>query len=162
MGEEMKRGQPTKYSPKIADAICAEIATTDASILRICARDDMPAQSSVYLWLSKHPEFSEKYARARESQADVLAAQTIAIADDGSGDTVTRYREDGSTYEAVDQEHIQRSRLRVDARKWLASKLAPKKYGDKLDLGVSDGNGGPVRHKITVEMVRANNIQPSE
>jgi hypothetical protein len=70
------------------------------------------------------------YARAREMQAEIIASQVLPISDDGSADNVVRYREDGSEYQAVDQEHINRSRLRVDARKWLAAKLAPRKYGD--------------------------------
>lgn len=72
---------------------------------------------------------AEQYARAREERADVLAEQMIEIADVGSGDA-------------------QRDRLRLDARKWFASKLYPRKYGDKIDATLTGEGGGPV--KLTV------------
>src|SRR5260370_2842775 len=80
-------------------------------------------------------DFRDQYARAREEQADKLFREIIEIADDASGDYVTT--SDGKTI--VDHEHIQRSRLRVDARKWAAARLAPKKYGDRVE---HDHKGG--------------------
>jgi hypothetical protein len=96
----------------------------------------MPAEKTVYLWLDdpSKAEFLQRYMRAREAQADLLAEQILQIADDGTNDT--QKDEDGKV--RVDQDVIARSRLRVDARKWLAGKLAPKKYGDKLALGGAD------------------------
>lgn len=93
----------------------------------------MPPERTIYGWLAAHEDFQQNYARARERQADKLAAEIIEIADDASGDTVTRTNDDGSEYEVANHEWIARSRLRVDARKWAASKLAPKKYGDKIE-----------------------------
>ncbi len=153
MGLKMA-GRPSDYSEEIAARICEEIATTDHSIEVICQADDMPNARTVWRWLDRIPTFCQQYARAKEMQGDVLASQIIPISDDGSADTVTRYREDGSEYQAVDQEHINRSRLRVDARKWLASKLAPKKYGDRTALEHSGPAGGPVEH--IVKFVRSN------
>lgn len=98
------------------------------------------------------------YARARELQGELLAEQILPISDDGSADMVTRYREDGSEYQAVDQEHINRSRLRVDARKWLASKLAPKKYGDRTAMELSGPGGAPIPTEITVRLVAPGTI----
>ena len=70
--------------------------------------------------------------RAREEQADKLFREIIEIADDASGDYVTT--SDGKRI--VDHENIQRSRLRVDARKWAAARLAPRKYGDRVEHDV--------------------------
>ena len=93
------------------------------------------------LWLDgRHPEFSEQYARAREAQADKLAEEALQIADDGRSDTYV----DGDGNVKTDTEVIQRSKLRVDTRKWLASKMAPKKYGDKVAIGGAD-DLGPVQ-----------------
>lgn len=89
----------------------------------------MPDVSTVYRWLVANETFREMYTRAREDQADTLADQIIEIADDGINDT---YKKDG--VEVTNQDVIARSRLRVDARKWIAAKLKPKKYGEKLDL----------------------------
>ena len=92
----------------------------------------MPSTSVVYRWLSddEHKEFRDNYAQAREQQADLLADEIIEIADDSSGDVI---EVNGKV--VMDHEFAARSRLRVDARKWKASKLAPKKYGDKIELG---------------------------
>jgi disulfide oxidoreductase YuzD len=152
-GDKMaKRGRPSGYSEEIADAICELIATSDSGLERICAAEGMPSARAVYRWLEEHEAFRQKYARARELQGEYLALQVIAIADDGSADMAVRYREDGSEYQAVDQEHISRSRLRVDARKWLASKLAPKRYGDRLELA-GDKDNPLIPPKIVVEFV---------
>lgn len=93
----------------------------------------MPSVQTVFSWMRKHPEFLEQYARAKEESADALADEILDIADDSTNDTVET--EDGVR---VNHENIQRARLRVDTRKWIASKLKPKKYGDKLAVGGAD------------------------
>lgn len=105
----------------------------------------MPAVRTVLYWLaeSENPDakeeiksFMRQYARAREAQADFLAEEIIEIADDGSNDYMTIVKGD-KEYNVEDKEVTNRSRLRVDSRKWIASKLKPKKYADKLDLNHS-------------------------
>ena len=119
--------------------ICEQIAM-GKSVRKICEAEDMPAMSTIFLWLTKHESFSEQYARARETQADVLFEEVLEIADDGSNDTYV----DGEGNATTNYDHIQRSRLRVDARKWMAGKLRPKKYGDKVQTEVSGPDGGPI------------------
>src|SRR5260370_4034562 len=80
----------------------------------------------------RNDDFRDQYARAREEQADKIFREIIEIADDASGDYVTT--SDGKRI--VDHENIQRSRLRVDASKWTAARLAPKKYGDHISHDV--------------------------
>mgnify|MGYP000007485902 CR=1 FL=1 len=108
------------------------------SLRTICKRDGMPSITSVFRWLGDEANqaFRDQYAQAREVQADVLAEQTIDIADDSSGDETT----DADGNPRFNAEYAARSRLRIDARKWFASKLAPKKYGDKstVDVNVND------------------------
>lgn len=130
------RARPIDYTPELADEICETIATTPRGLDYICDRNDgFPHASTVHRWLNNQPGFSEKYTRARERQADLLADESLEIADDGSNDWIEKRNEAG---EVIDFEYngdaVQRSRLRIDTRKWYASKLAPKKYGDKLDL----------------------------
>ncbi len=103
----------------------------------------MPSASTVCRWLGQHEAFREQYARAREAQADTLFDEILEIADDGTNDYVIRKGE-GEDVERVDHDHIARSRLRVDARKWMASKLQPKKYGDKVQQELSGPDGGPI------------------
>jgi hypothetical protein len=100
----------------------------------------MPGVSTVYRWLSDKPEFRDMYARAREDQADTLADQIVEIADQKEGD----YGVDGDGVLVANTDHIQRAKLRVDARKWVAAKLKPKKYGDKLSTEHSGPDGGPI------------------
>lgn len=137
-------GRPSGYSDDIADAICDGLA--DARSLRsICLDKGMPSQSMVFRWLAdeRYSAFRERYARAREAQADALFDEMLDIADDGTNDWVERKRDDGSTDTVLDHEHVQRSKLRIEARKWMAGKLRPKVYGDKLDLTSSDGTMTP-------------------
>lgn len=104
--------------------------------------DDMPTASTVYLWVLDDKEgFSDKYARAREMQAEVMFDEILEIADDGSNDLMTITKGD-KTYELENKEVTNRSRLRVDSRKWYLSKVLPKKFGDKLDV-TSDGKQLP-------------------
>lgn len=105
----------------------------------------MPGLSTVFKWLAAHPEFVEQYTRAREAQADTLADELIDIADDSANDYYDKaVGSEGETQRVVDAEHINRSRLRVDTRKWIASKLKPKKYGDKVSAELSGVDGGPI------------------
>ena len=134
----MTLGRPSSFSQKLADTICNRLA--DAQSLRsICLDDDMPSQTTVFRWLAdeRYSDFREQYARARDAQADAIFDEILDIADDGSNDWMERRREDGSVDEVLNSEHVQRSRLRIDARKWMAGKLAPKKYGEKLDVGLT-------------------------
>ena len=135
-----KPGRPTRYTEAIAVKICRRLAEGE-SLRKISKDTSMPAISTVMGWLfdGKHADFSEQYARARDLQADKLFDEALEIADETSDDWITTEDEK----KVLDHEHVQRSRLRVDTRKWAAGKLAPKRYGDKLQH-TGDG-GGPIR-----------------
>ena len=122
------------FNQTAADEICARLARGD-SLRKICGsdRDDfIPGQTVVFEWLKDHADFAKQYARARELQADHYVEEIIEIAD---APNVTNNLETGEP----ELRDAQRDRLRVDARKWVASKLAPKKYGDKLELNNNHG-----------------------
>ena len=135
-------GRPTKYDESIASEICVRLANGEA-LRQICMEDKMPAQSTVYLWLTRFPVFSEMYARAREDQADTLADEIQAIADEMPMETTDK---DGNT--RFDSAYINWMRLRVDARKWVAAKLKPRKYGDKVQVA-GDPEGVPIKTEDT-------------
>lgn len=129
----MPRGRPTEYTQERADIVCARMATGE-SLRSICRDKTMPAESTVRLWAIDDREgFAAHYARAREAQVEALAEDLIEIADDKNGDAA-------------------RDRLRVDTRKWVLSKIAPKKYGDKL--GVEHSGGMTVRHEDALEQLK--------
>lgn len=120
------------YSRDVADAICAAIADGQ-SLREICSQEKMPDKATVFRWLEANEAFRDQYARAREIQADTLFDEILEISDNSKNDWMERRGQDDAGWQA-NGEHIQRARLRVDARKWMAGKLRPKVYGEKLDL----------------------------
>ena len=115
-----KIGRPTKYSDEWAEAFCREISQGH-SVAEICERRDQPSQQSIYSWLRGDGDFLERYARAREAQADKYFQEIIEIADAATPETVNV------------------ARLRVDSRKFTVARLAPKKYGDHISHDVKGG-----------------------
>lgn len=146
-------GRPSSYTVEIGDAICERIADGE-SLRAICLGDDMPSKSAVFRWLGTDLAFRDQYARAKEAQAEAMADDIVDIADDGSNDWMERNAQDNPGWVA-NGEAIQRSRLRVDARKWVASKLLPKKYGDAVKHEHTGPDGGPVQiARVALEFVR--------
>lgn len=143
-------GRPSSYSEVIADAICDEIAI-GRSLLKITEHKDFPSERTVYRWLDENEAFRQKYARAREFQADHYSAEIIDLADT---DRITQKRTikpDGSE-EIVILDQTERTRLQIDARKWYASKLAPKKYGDKVLNEHSGPDGGAIPVSLEIDL----------
>lgn len=127
-------GRPSDYTQEMADLICTRIADGE-SVRAICADPDMPSKAAVFRWLAAHEGFRDQYARAKEAQLEHMADELLDIADDGTNDWVERRNSDGEvTGYVVNGEAVQRSKLRADTRKWLLSKLIPKKYGDRVAL----------------------------
>lgn len=131
----MSAGRPTLFTEEVADRICELVATTSMSIKSICDEEGMPSVTTLFRWLAddKYTTFREQYACAREAKADFLADELLDIVDDGSNDLMTITKGDAS-YEMENKEVTSRSKLRFEARRWLMSKMQPKKYGDKLDV----------------------------
>lgn len=138
-------GRPSKstYNKKTATKICARIAAGE-SLRAICNNPGMPARQTVFLWMFTFKDFSDQYARACEARAETWAEEIIEIADDNSRDEY-EVTERGHTRTIIDHDTINRSRLRVDSRKWIMSKLLPKKYGDKL---TTESTGTSIPDKI--------------
>lgn len=95
-------------------------------------------KDTFFSWIAKNKDFADQYARATEVRADAIFEEMFDIADDGSNDWIEKFDKTGQSYYDLNGEHVQRSKLRIDARKWALSKMQPKKYGDKLDV-TSDG-----------------------
>jgi len=125
-----KNGRPTIFTEKLAEAICIRIADGE-SLRSICEDKKMPGLTTVRRWLADadREKFRLQYAQARDEQADFYADEIIEIADTSDGD-------------------FNKARLRIDARKWKAARMAPKKYGDKITQEVHGVNGGPIETRI--------------
>lgn len=126
--------RPSDYTPEKGDDICARLSDGE-SLRSICKSSEMPDRATVFRWLRTHAIFRDQYARAKEESADAIVEEILDIADDGTNDWMEAINAEGEiTGWKLNGEHVQRSRVRIDARKWIAGKLKPKKYGEKMTL----------------------------
>ncbi len=126
------RGRPSIYTQEIADTICKALAE-GKSLRSICREEGMPTEATVRMWAADDREgFYSQYTRARDIGLDCVAEEVFEIADHGS-------------------DH-QRDRLKFDARRWYLSKLAPKRYGDKITQEHTGADGGPIQSQATVDV----------
>ena len=122
------------YSPELAEKILDRISEGE-SLRRICADDGMPDRRTVLRWLEADKELATKCARARELQADSIFDELREIAEDGN------------------PEDVQRAKLRVSTLQWMAAKLKPKRYGEKIQAEHSGPNGGAIPFETVVRKV---------
>lgn len=125
-------GRPSQFTPKLRASILAQMAG-GLSLSEVCRQDGMPDRATVHRLIQDDEDFRNKYARAAEARADTIFDEMFDIADDGTNDWMER--ENGPQLNA---EHVQRSRLRIETRKWALSKMNPKKYGEKIAIGGAD------------------------
>ena len=158
--DNAKIGRPTAFSQDIADEICLRLSHGES--LRSIVKDKhIPAQSTIYVWLNKNMPFQEQYTRAREEQAETMADEIVAIADE-TPQTAPVFNKDGEVIDIkLDSAYIQWQRQRIDARKWTASKLRPKKYGDRVVHAGDDDNPMVVEANLGVfgELLKAMKLE---
>lgn len=136
-------GRPSDYDAVTGDRLCGLVAE-GRSVRSICREYEWaPCLTTFYRWLRTFPAFAKQYETAKEESADALADDILDIADDENRDYKTVTDQNG-TQVVIDKDNIQRARLKVDARKWIASKLKPRKYGDFSKSEISGPNGGPI------------------
>lgn len=142
---DMPGGRPSIFSEELAAEIIERMIDGE-SLRKICRDDHMPNAATVLKWVAtdKFPGFAEQYARAMEARADALFEESFEIVDDGSNDWIETNDPENPGYR-LNGEHVQRSKLRVEYRKWAASKMSPKKYGDKQQLEVAGKDGGAIQ-----------------
>jgi len=156
-----KMGRPvgtTTYTKAVADKICERLANGE-SLKSICRDASMPPESTVRLWASRtdHP-FAEQYARARELGFWSMADELLDIADDGSNDWMVREGRDGEPSWTLNGEHVQRSKLRLDQRRWLLSRMMPKTFGDKVTTEHTGADGGPIQTETNDSLESARRV----
>lgn len=124
-----------KFTIELFDSICDEISQSSRGLVSICKDKGLNA-NSFYEWIAKDKELGDKYARARELQADFLADEIVELS---SNERIFNEQTEGSndvgTFSSTTRkDNYNRTRLEIDARKWKASKLYPKKYGERVDV----------------------------
>ena len=151
--EKNKGGRPSDYTEELAEIICLRLAEGE-SLRSVCSDDGMPSKQAVLRWLARNEEFRAQYVRAKEEGAEAIAEELFDIADDGTNDWMEKLDKDGNCigYQ-LNGEHVQRSKLRIDTRKWYLSKIMPKKYGDRIQhdqrITITDITDEELDRKIT-------------
>lgn len=135
-------GRPSTFTQEMADKICEEIAMGKA-LRWLCRQDGWPAERTVNQWLEKNEQFAQQYARARVMQQDGFVDEMVMIADDQSIPP-------------------DRARVMIDTRKWVAGKMAPKKYSDKIQTEISGPGGAPVKIETNVLDVSGLDVEELE
>lgn len=146
--EKAKMGRPTDYSPELAEVICLRLAEGE-SLRAVCRDEEMPAKCTVLRWIARNEDFRAQYVRAKAEGAEAIAEEMFDIADDATNDWMERLDSEGQGVGwQLNGDHVRRSQLRIDTRKWYLSKIMPKKYGDKIQQEVSGPNGGAIVTKV--------------
>ena len=162
--EETKLGRPSSYTDQMANIICIRLAEGE-SLNKICKDENMPDKATVFRWLAVSAEFCDKYARARELQAETQFDELIDIVDQPPELSYVTDK-DGALIEVkFDSSYVAWMKLRVDTRKWTAARMAPRKYGEykqpeeKVDPTVIEGE---VRDMMDVAIKRLELIRIAE
>ncbi len=136
--DDVVMGRPTDYSDNLTDEICLRISD-GRSVNSICGDGDMPSKAIIYRWLDKYPEFVDKYQRAMKQREDFHFDEMLDIADDVIPESA----------------EVARAKLRIDTRKWVLSRMNPRKYGDKADGSEADEDvAAPVEVIVNVRDAR--------
>ena len=146
---------------KLQGEICRRVSLGESMLSVLTAGDrSLPRYETALQWLTDYPDFAEAYKAAQRARGDVLFEEALTVADDARNDWMRRNDPENAGWMA-NGEHIARSKLRVDTRKWAAAKLNPSRYGDKVEV-----SGNPdkplvvaVTHRI-VQIVRQETEQP--
>lgn len=132
----MPAGRPSTFSEEKADEICERLINGE-SLRAICKDDHMPSAVTVFKWLDKHEGFANRYARAKEEQAEMFADEIAAIADETPELEPIRDAQGNIVEMRMHSAYVAYQKNRIDARKWVAAKLKPKKYGERIEHQVN-------------------------
>jgi hypothetical protein len=156
--KQLKSAHVQEHKQLCVDIFCAAIAATEKGTARIVKalreeNPEFPPHRTLRTWIDEDEKFSAQYARAKELQAEYIFDQILDISDDSSEDELFVGGDDDSGAGAkrvLNSEFVQRSKLKVDARKWVLSKLLPKKYGDKIEQTLQNPDGSPVQYSFNI------------
>ncbi len=139
----MRTGRPTLYTEELAETICQRVALGE-TLMQIAQTDGMPHRSTVWLWQGENPEFFDMLQRAREWMAVSFVDEALEIADDTVGKS---------------HEEIQAAKLRIDTRKWIATKYGKAIFGDMVRNEQTGKNGGPIEIQRSLDLSKLSDEQ---
>lgn len=120
-----KTKAPLELSEALADRLCEALAK-GSDLRALLTQPGMPTPARLGRWLSEDEAFRTRYEKARELAGDLFGLEIVAIADEATPETASV------------------ARLRIDARKWVSARMAPKKWGDRKLYEHTGTDGGPI------------------
>jgi hypothetical protein len=121
-------GRKSTYTRAMADEICRRMSQGE-TLSQVCRSENVPPKGAVLEWVKDNRHgFADRYARAREAILEHWADEVIDIANDSTRDWIQRKVASGKTIAVLDREHVERSKVRIDVRKWLLARLKPRTY----------------------------------
>jgi hypothetical protein len=128
-------GSRSGYTIEMAKEICNAIATSNYGISRLCKQNShWPDYTTIFKWLFDTPEFQVMYLAAKKAQVEIFVDEIIDISNDSSQDTL--FDKDGNPY--LNKEFVMRSRVKIDTRKWIASRLNRSRYAEHVEKSLSE------------------------
>lgn len=144
----MAGGRPTTYNPEIASIVCQRVATNPVGINRLCKMfDDMPDPTTIFLWRHTHPLFSLQYLEAKKFQSELMVEELEELLED------VHYYTDDKGQERIDPPSVALVTAKANNRKWVASRLAPKIWGDHKELEQAQATNAVLQSEL--EALRA-------
>lgn len=147
--KSVKPRRPTVLTNRLRASMLANISS-GMSVRKMCENRKFPTREMFYKWLREDDSFVNEYEIAVQSRADAIAEEILEIADDDSNDyKINELSEDDKL--KIDQIKLARDKVKIDARKWIAAKMAPKKYGNniKVDSDNKHDHSGSISVEIT-------------
>ena len=138
-----KNGRPTDFTEKLADHICMRVATNTEGLDKLCKKyPDMPDPDTINNWRWKYPEFFGKYLAARATQSHLIIEQCEDLADD------VIYYTDKEGNQRIDAPSVAKQTIKINLRKWHASKLAPKFFGERTMVEELKGHNDEMMREL--------------
>ncbi len=145
---KVKRENPDAWHAKFLDLLAKGLSVSDISKM-----EDMPHTPTIYAHIRKNKELEEAYKLAREVQAELMLDELIAIADDGRNDYMEKLDEEGQVAGfSLNGEFVQRSRLRIDTRKWIMARMAPRRYSERVVQELVGKDDGPIQTQSSMTL----------
>lgn len=148
-----RKGAKPEVSARLVNAIIARVSAGE-TLTAICRDAGMPSYARVIGRINQSSDCRAAYAHAREVRNERMADELLDIAEDGTNDYVEKQGRNG-TVVALNEEHVRRSQLRIDTRKWLLSKLLPARFGERVEHTGAGGGAIQVEHGMSAKMLES-------